>query len=202
MWVDLWRQGSVVEPRLWLQLVKMAAPTPAPCKSFLKFNFSIYWGFFIQRKVRVLCFALPVFYLKRQISFFYIIVHFCLFLYFKHRVRAEAWAVELEPPLFFTAKAKKGGSGSTTLDPVWRFCSCLHITTRRRQYCATRHFWLKSDFPNLDFWILTLNKAIRLTTTKIWAESRSQWDSKSPEPVQKGPAQQHWTRGSQLILKF
>ena len=44
---------------------------------------------FIHRKVRLLCFALPVPYLKRQI---------CLFLFYKHRVRAEAWAVEPEPP--------------------------------------------------------------------------------------------------------
>ena len=59
-------------------------------KVFINLTYQFTEACFIQRKVRVLCFALPVFYLKRQISFFYIIVHFCYFLYFKHRVRAEA----------------------------------------------------------------------------------------------------------------
>ena len=81
---------------------------------FYKFHFSIYQGF-IHRKVRVLCFALPVLYFKGQINFnLHYCKTFCLFLFFKHEVRAGAWAVKLERscPFFH-------GSGSDQKGRLW-----------------------------------------------------------------------------------
>ena len=65
-------------------------------------------AWFIHKKVQVLYFTPPVLYLNRLILFYIIVKHFVYFL-------SGAWAGELEPPLFFTAPAKKGGSVSTTL---------------------------------------------------------------------------------------
>ena len=66
-----------------LRLVKMAASAPAPApalapalalfvaekKCFKNFTSQLTGACFIQRKVRVICFALPVLYLKIQINF-------------------------------------------------------------------------------------------------------------------------------------
>ena len=80
---------------------------------------------FIYRKVRVLCFAPPVLYLKGQINFCLTFVNFfCLFLVFKHGVRAGAWAVELEPepPLFskLRLQPKRAAPAQQHWSSVWR----------------------------------------------------------------------------------
>ena len=107
---------------------------------------------FIQKKVRVLCFALPVLYLKRQINFilhfFYII---CLFLFFKHGVRAGAWAVELEPetPLFSRLRPKRAAPAPAPQHCSPGFEGFGGQILLRLQCCNFFKFYLLFNLENL-----------------------------------------------------
>ena len=113
----LWSRSILTLLRL--QLVKMAAPAPAPalwstifcCKKVLKFSLPILLGLvlFIERYE---CF-LTALHLKGQINLLYD-CSILGFLLFNHRSELELpLQLKPEPPLLFTAPAKKGGSGST-----------------------------------------------------------------------------------------
>ena len=128
LWAVLW--SCSILARLRLQLVMIAAPAPAPApapalalvhnlllkKSSENFHFSIYQACFIHRNVQLLCFALPVLlYLKGQINLIYIFVN--IFVISFLLTWGHSWSLSCRAGAapFFSAPAKKGGSGSTTL---------------------------------------------------------------------------------------
>ena len=73
-------------------------PDPSGSETLVKFHSSFTLACFADRKVRLLCFALPALHLKGQINLFYMPKN-SLFLFLKHRSELEH---ELQPelPLF------------------------------------------------------------------------------------------------------